>query len=181
MTVAPPGPEPATAVDSPLPPEFYRLAVVLLTGALAVVFDTTIVSVALRTLAVELHTTVATIQWVTTGYLLALGVAVPVTGWLVDRIGGKRVWMLALSVFLIGSLASSLAQNAPMLIAARVVQGIGGGLMLPVMQTLLVRAAGGRSLGKATSVIALPALLGPIIGPMLGGLIVGNWSWRWIF
>ncbi len=174
MTVAAAGAESAAAAEAPLPREFYLLAVVLLTGALAVVFDTTIVSVALRALSFDLHTTVATTQWVTTGYLLALGVAVPVTGWLVDRLGGKRVWMLALSVFMVGSLASSLAQNAPMLITARVVQGVGGGLILPVMQTLLVRAAGGRSLGKATSIIALPSLLGPILGPVIGGLIVDN-------
>lgn len=181
MTASIPGPVPTESGETSLPPEFYRLAVVLLTGVLAVVFDTTIVSVAVRALAGDLHTTVATIQWVTTGYLLALGVAVPLSGWLVDRLGGKRVWVLSLSIFLIGSLASSLAQNAPMLISSRLVQGIGGGLMLPVMQTLLVRAAGGRSLGKATSLIALPAMLGPILGPVIGGLIVENWSWRWVF
>jgi EmrB/QacA subfamily drug resistance transporter len=167
--------------ENRLDPAFVRLALVMLTGVLAVVFDTTIVSVALRSLAVDLHAPIATIQWVTTGYLLALGIAVPITGWLVDRFGSKRVWLAALAVFLAGSLAASFAPGAGSLVAARVVQGLGGGLMLPVLQTALVRANGGRNLGRATAVIALPALLGPVFGPLLGGLIVEHLSWRWIF
>src|SRR3954471_13250727 len=109
-----------------LEPHLVRLALVLLTGALAVVFDTTIVSVALRTLARDFQTDVSTIQWVTTGYLLALGVVVPVSGWLVGRFGGKWVWIGALTIFLVGSVASSLAWNVPSLVGARVLQGIGG-------------------------------------------------------
>jgi EmrB/QacA subfamily drug resistance transporter len=177
MTGTVTGEAPAERLD----PEFLTLAAVMLTGVLAVVLDTTIVSVALRTLAADLDAPIATIQWVTTGYLLALGIAVPVTGWLLDRFGGKRVWLAALALFLLGSVAASLAPSAPALIAARVVQGLGGGLMLPVLQTLLVRAANGRGLGRATAVIALPALLGPVLGPMLGGLILDHASWRWIF
>ena len=167
--------------DDRLDPAFLRLALVMMTGVLAVVFDTTIVSVALRSLAADLHAPIETIQWVTTGYLLALGIAVPLTGWLVDRFGGKRVWLAAVAVFLLGSLAASLAQSAGGLISARIVQGFGGGLMLPVMQTVLVRAAGGRNLGRVTATITLPALLGPVFGPLLGGLIVEHLSWRWIF
>ena len=98
--------------DDRLDPAFLRLALVMMTGVLAVVFDTTIVSVALRSLAADLHAPIETIQWVTTGYLLALGIAVPLTGWLVDRFGGKRVWLAAVAVFLLGSLAASLAQSA---------------------------------------------------------------------
>lgn len=180
-TKHPEGAAPASPDRDRLDPAFTRLALILVTGTLAVVFDATIVSVALRTLSSDLKVPVSTIQWVTTGYLLALGIAVPVTGWLVGRFGGKRVWMAALTIFLLGSVGSSLAWSAPALIGARVVQGVGGGLMLPVMQTLLIRAAGGRSLGRATSMVALPALLGPVFGPALGGLIIDNWSWRWIF
>jgi EmrB/QacA subfamily drug resistance transporter len=164
-----------------LDPRLIRLALVLLTGALAVVFDTTIVAIALRTLAHDFNTDVSTIQWVTTGYLLALGIVVPVTGWLVNRFGGKRVWIAALAIFLAGSVASGLAWSADSLIAARVIQGIGGGLMLPVLQTLLFQAAGGRNIGRLAAVVGLPAVLGPVLGPVLGGLILDNLSWRWIF
>jgi EmrB/QacA subfamily drug resistance transporter len=172
---------PDRPADDRLDPAFLRLGLVMMTGVLAVVFDTTIVSVALRSLATDLHAPIETIQWVTTGYLLALGIAIPVTGWLVDRFGGKHVWLVALAVFMLGSLAASVAQSAGELIAARVVQGVGGGLMLPVMQTVLMRAAGGRSLGRVTATIGLPVLLGPVFGPLLGGLIVEHLSWRWIF
>jgi EmrB/QacA subfamily drug resistance transporter len=164
-----------------LDPALIKLSVALLVGALAVVFDTTIVNVALDTLGRELAAPVSTIQWVTTGYLLALGMAVPVTPWLLGRFGGKQVWMYALAVFFLGSVAASLAWDAPSLIAFRVVQGIGGGLMLPVMQTLIVQAAGGRSLGSVTAVISLPVLLGPVLGPVVGGVIVNGLAWRWIF
>src|SRR3954464_13456122 len=157
------------------------IALVLVVGGLAVIFDTTIVSIALHTLAVQLNSSVAVIQWVSTGYLLALGATIPLVGWAQARIGGKRLWMIALVIFPIGSIAASLAWSAPSLIAFRVLQGIGGGLMLPVLQTLIMRAAGGRSLGRVTAVIALPVLLGPILGPVLGGLIVEHLSWRWIF
>jgi EmrB/QacA subfamily drug resistance transporter len=164
-----------------LDPAFVRLALVLITGILAVVLDTTIVNVALDTLTRSLRVSVTTVQWVTTAYLLALGMAVPVTGWLIDRLGGKAVWMGALALFLLGSVGASLAWNTPSLVACRVVQGIGGGLMLPVLTTLLIRAADGRSLGRVTAVVTLPVLLGPIFGPLIGGLIVQHLSWRWIF
>ncbi|MFB4305170.1 MDR family MFS transporter [Actinomadura sp. GTD37] len=167
--------------ENRLDPKVLRTAGVLMAGVLAVVFDTTIVGVALHSLAADLHATVATIQWVTTAYLLALGITVPLSTWAMARFGGKRVWMFSLAVFLAGSLASSAAWNAPALIAGRVVQGIGGGLMLPVMTTLIVRAAGGRLLGRTTALVALPALLGPILGPLLGGLILTHLSWRWMF
>src|SRR5487761_514304 len=88
-------------------PKVLRSALVLIVGFLGVIFDTTIVSVALHTLAAQLHTPVSTIQWVTTGYLLALGMAVPLSTWALRRFGGKRLWMFALAVFLVGSIGSS--------------------------------------------------------------------------
>jgi EmrB/QacA subfamily drug resistance transporter len=95
--------------------------------------------------------------------------------------GSKRLWMIALSIFLLGSVLSSLAWNAPSLIAFRVVQGVGGGLMLPLMSTIVMQAAGGRGIGKIMSVISLPAVLGPILGPVLGGVILAHLHWSWIF
>lgn len=154
---------------------------VLIVGGLAVVFDTTIVSVALHSLATQLNTSLATIAWVSTGYLLALGVTIPLAGWAQSRFGGKRVWMFALLIFLAGSIASSVAWSAASLIAFRIVQGVGGGLMLPLMATLVVQAAGGKSLGRMMSVVSLPAILGPILGPVLGGAILNWFDWRWLF
>jgi EmrB/QacA subfamily drug resistance transporter len=162
-------------------PAVVKVATVLIVGVLAVVFDTTIVSVALHTMAAELHTSVATIQWVSTGYLLALGVAIPLAGWAQARFGGKRLWMFALTVFLVGSIAASLAWNAESLIVFRVVQGFGGGLELPLVSTLIVQATGGRNLGRTMSVISLPTTLGPILGPVVGGLILSAFDWRWLF
>jgi EmrB/QacA subfamily drug resistance transporter len=164
-----------------LDPNLIKTALILITGGLAVVFDTTIVSVALHTLALKLHTSVATIQWVSTGYLLALGIAVPLSTWGLQRFGGKRLWMFALTLFLVGSIGSSLAWNVGSLIAWRAVQGLGGGLMLPLMTTLIFQAAGGKSLGRLVTYVALPALLGPILGPVVGGAILTHLSWRFMF
>jgi EmrB/QacA subfamily drug resistance transporter len=162
-------------------PKVVKTGLILVVGALAVVFDTTIVSVALHTLAADLHTTVSTIQWVTTGYLLALGMAVPLSTWGLRRYGGKRLWMFSLAVFLAGSIGSSLAWSAGSLIGWRVVQGVGGGLMLPVLTTLIMQAAGGKALGRTVTLVALPALVGPILGPLVGGVILTHLSWRFMF
>ncbi len=162
-------------------PEVLRRALILVVGFLAVIFDTTIVSVALHTLATQLHASVPTIQWVTTGYLLALAIAVPLSTWGLRRFGGKRLWLAALTVFLIGSIGSSLAWNVGSLIAWRVVQGAGGGIMFPLLTTLIMQAAGGRALGRTVTIIALPALLGPILGPLIGGAILTHLSWRFMF
>jgi EmrB/QacA subfamily drug resistance transporter len=172
---------PAKPGREKLDPALVRTALILIVGAMAVIFDTTIVSVALHTLSVKLDTSVTTIQWVTTGYLLALGIAVPLSTWGLQRFGGKRLWIFSLAVFLVGSVGSSLAWNVGSLIAWRVVQGIGGGLMLPLMTTLIFQAAGGRSLGRLVTYVALPALLGPVLGPLIGGAILTHLDWRFMF
>ena len=172
---------PAKPAAEKLDPAVVKTALILIVGGLAVVFDTTIVSVALHTLAVELGTPVTTVQWVTTGYLLALGIAVPLSTWGLARFGGKRLWLFALAVFLAGSVGSSLAWDVGSLIGWRVVQGIGGGLMLPLMTTLIFQAAGGKSLGRLVTYAALPALLGPVLGPLIGGAILTHLSWRYMF
>jgi EmrB/QacA subfamily drug resistance transporter len=174
---ASPGKPPVEKLD----PKVVKIALILIVGAMAVIFDTTIVSVALHTLALKLGTSVATIQWVTTGYLLALAIAVPLSAWGLQRFGGKLLWMFALAVFLIGSIGSSLAWNVGSLIGWRFVQGIGGGLMLPLLATLIFQAAGGKSLGRLVTYVALPALLGPILGPVIGGAILTHLSWRFMF
>ena len=173
-------PAPAPGPDR-IDPKVLKTALVLIVGFLAVIFDTTIVSVALRTLAVQLRAPVSTIQWVTTGYLLALGIAVPLSTWGLRRFGGKRLWMGALAVFLIGSVGASLAWNVDSLIAWRVVQGAGGGIMFPLLTTLIMQAAGGKALGRTVTIVALPALLGPVLGPLIGGAILTHLDWRFMF
>jgi len=118
---------------------------------------------------------------VSTAYLLALATVVPVSGWAVERYDSRHVWLGALTLFLTGSVLCGLAWNIGSLIAFRVLQGIGGGLLLPVLQTLVMQAAGGRALGRLMAAITLPVMVVPILGPVLGGLIVGHLSWRWIF
>lgn len=164
-----------------LDPYLVRMTIILLIGSLAPLLDTTITNVAIHTLGEALHASVSSIQWVMTSYLLALGMIIPFSGWALERFGGKRVWIFALTVFLAGSLLCSVAWNLGSLIVFRAIQGLGGGLMIPVMQTMLVRAAGNRKLGKLMAVAGLPALIGPILGPVLGGIIVDQLDWRWIF
>src|ERR1700733_13499918 len=171
---------PAPGPDK-IDPKVLKTALILIVGFMAVIFDTTIVSVALHTLTVRLHAPVSTVQWVTTGYLLALGIAVPLSTWGMRRFGSKRLWMAALAVFFIGSIGSSLAWNVDSLIAWRVVQGAGGGIMFPLLTTLIMQAAGGKALGRTVTMVALPALLGPILGPLVGGAILTHLSWRFMF
>ena len=162
-------------------PAVWRTVWTVLVGGLAVLFDTTIVAVALHTLASDLHVSVATIQWVSTGYLLALGVTIPIAGWAQRMVGAKRLWLGALALFLAGSVLSSLAWSAGSLIVFRVVQGVGGGVLMPLMSTMVMQAAGGRGLGRIMSVVSLPAVLGPILGPVVGGLILQHLHWSWMF
>lgn len=164
-----------------LDPMLIKVAIIMVVGSLAPLLDSTMVNVAIKTLAIDLKSTISVIQWVITGYVLAMGIAVPISGWAVNRFGGKRVYMFSLVVFLVGSVFSSLSWNIGSLIVFRILQGIGAGLMMPTLQTILVQKAGSTNLGRVMSIVSLPMLLGPILGPMLGGVIVSSLSWRWIF
>src|SRR5689334_18259822 len=145
------------------------------------ILDTTIVNVALETLGRELHSSLAEIQWVITGYMLALAAVIPVTGWAARRFGPRRLYLLSLVLFSAGSALCGFAGSTTQLIVFRVVQGIGGGMLLPVGQLMMARAAGPTRMGRVMSIVAVPAMLAPILGPTLGGFIVDNASWRWIF
>lgn len=158
-----------------------KLALVVILGAIMTILDTTIVNVALTPLARDFGTSLSTVQWVLTGYTLALAMTIPLTGWATGRFGAKTTWIAALLVFLTGSVLCGMAWNVTSLIAFRVLQGAGGGMILPVGQIMLAHKAGSDRMGRVMSVIAVPAMLGPVLGPVLGGLILDDLSWRWMF
>lgn len=164
-----------------LEPELRRLMWILIIGTSAALLDTTVVNVAIDTMRQSLNVPVSMIQWVNTGYLLALGMVIPLTTWAVGRFGAKRMWLFSLAVFLLGSVLSGLSWDIGSLIAFRILQGVGGGLLVPIMQTLLVQAAGPQRIGRVMAVVGMPAMIVPILGPFVGGLIISNLSWRWIF
>jgi len=164
-----------------LDPQLKRSIVAVLVGASAVIFDSTILSVAIPTLATEFDAPLDSIQWVVTGYLLAMFAVIPVTGWAQARFGGKRLWLMALTVFTLGSALCGLAWDAPSLIAFRALQGLGGGVIIPLMATILMQGAGGRSVGRLMAVVGLPMALGPILGPVIGGLVLHVADWPWMF
>ncbi len=170
----------ASAPDR-LDPAVIKLIVVLLLGAIPALLDTAIVNVAIDTIGRDLHATVSSVQWVITGYLLSFAMVIPLSGWALARFGGRAVWLFSLGLFLLGSVACGAAWNIGSLIAFRVVQGIGGGLMVPLLTTLLVQAAGHQQMGRLMSAVSLPIVVVPIFGPVVSGLIISNVSWRWIF
>src|SRR5512132_380536 len=176
MTTAAPA-----ATPDKLPAELVRLALTIMLGAIMVTLDMTMVNVALDTLERDFHTSVATIQWISTGYLLALAMVIPLAGWAIERYGAKPLWIVALALFITGSVLCGLAWSSGSLIAFRVVQGLGGGLIMPLAQTILARAAGPDRVGRVMAVVGVPAMLGPVLGPVLGGLIVSEASWRLMF
>jgi EmrB/QacA subfamily drug resistance transporter len=143
--------------------------------------DITIVNVAILTLSTELNAPNTTIEWVVTGYLLSLAIWIPASGWLGDRFGTKRIFLLALGIFTIGSLMCSLSPNVESLIVFRVIQGVGGGMLTPVGVTMLFRAFPPHERAEASSILSIAAAMAPAIGPVLGGWLVDFANWRWIF
>ena len=170
-----------TAPEEGLDREVLLVASVVIVGVIMSILDTTIVNVALETLSRELHAPLSTIQWVSTGYLLSLAIVIPLTGWLSERYGSKRIWMISVALFGVGSALCGAAWSAESLVVFRVLQGLGGGMIMPVGMSVLAQTAGPHRVGRVMSVIGVPMLLGPILGPVIGGLIVDNTSWRWIF
>ena len=143
--------------------------------------DTTVVNVALDTVARDFGVSITRVQWVTTAYLLALAAVIPVSGWAADRFGGKRVWMASAGMFLAGSMLAGAAWSLESLIGFRVLQGVGGAMLVPVGMTLVTRAAGPGRVGRVMAVLGVPLLLGPVPGPVIGGILVEHAGWRWIF
>jgi EmrB/QacA subfamily drug resistance transporter len=157
------------------------IAGVVVLGAVMSILDTTIVNVAIDALSREFHTSLSTIQWVSTGYMLALATVIPLTGWAADRFGTKRLYLVSIVLFVAGSALSGAAWSAGSLILFRVLQGLGGGMIMPAGMTIMTRAAGPSRVGRVMSIVGVPMLLGPVLGPILGGWLVDDISWRWIF
>jgi EmrB/QacA subfamily drug resistance transporter len=162
-------------------PYVWKIAGVVILGMTMSILDTTIVNVALDTLGRELHSTIAQIQWVATGYLLALAAVIPLTGWAARRFGAKRVYLSSIALFTVGSALCGLAESSTSLILFRVLQGIGGGMIMPVAQMIMAEVAGPKRMGRVMGIVVMPAMLAPILGPVVGGLILQNLHWSWIF
>jgi EmrB/QacA subfamily drug resistance transporter len=143
--------------------------------------DSTVIATALPTIARALDESPLTLNVAITCYLLSLAVFIPISGWTADRFGARRVFSAAIVVFTLGSIGCGLANSLVALVGARIVQGMGGALMVPVGRLVLLRTVEKSDLVRAMSYVSVPALIGPVMGPPLGGFIVTYWSWRWIF
>jgi EmrB/QacA subfamily drug resistance transporter len=154
---------------------------VVILGMIMSILDTTIVNVALDTLSRDLASPIAQVQWVVTGYLLALAAVIPVTGWAARRFGAKQVYMVSLVLFTAGSAACGLSSSLTTLVIFRVLQGVGGGMIMPVAQLIMAQVAGPQRMGRVMGIVSMPAMLAPILGPVVGGLILQNLHWSWIF
>ncbi|MFZ2529044.1 MAG: DHA2 family efflux MFS transporter permease subunit [Rhodococcus sp. (in: high G+C Gram-positive bacteria)] len=169
------------ASDGKLDAAVLKVASVVVLGAIMSILDVTVVSVALPTFMSDFDASYATVAWTMTAYTLALASVIPLTGWASDRFGSKRLYLIALVLFVAGSVLCSMAWDITSLIAFRVVQGLGGGMLMPLGMTIMTRAAGPHRIGRVMAVLGIPMLLGPIGGPILGGWLIETASWHWIF
>src|ERR1700690_2545905 len=163
-----------------LDPLVWKVTSVAVLGSFLAQLDATIFNVSLSSLAVDLHSSLTAIQWVTSGYLLALALMLPLNGWLVERIGAKSLYLWCFSAFTLSSALCGLAWSANSLIAFRILQGMSGGLMAPMTQMMMARAAG-KHMARFMGYAAVPILMGPILGPVIAGAILQHASWRWLF
>lgn len=173
-------PQPGATSDK-LDAAVLKVAGVVVLGAIMAILDVTVVSVALPTFQSEFDASYARVAWTMTGYTLALATVIPLSGWAANRFGTKRLYMIALALFTIGSGLCATADTISELIAYRVLQGLGGGMLMPIGMTIMTRAAGPHRIGRLMAVLGIPMLLGPIGGPILGGWLIDVASWHWIF
>ena len=177
---------PAAADDQRITGDILKIAGVVVLGAIMSILDITVVNVALPTFQTTFGTVghplaYSTVAWTVTGYTLALATVIPLTGWAADRFGTKRLYMTAIALFTLGSVLCAMASDINMLIAFRVLQGLGGGMLMPLGMTIMTRAAGPKRMGRLMAILGVPMLLGPIGGPILGGWLIDAASWHWIF
>ena len=167
--------------DTRLDRSVLIVAGVVVLGAIMSILDVTVVSVAQNTFQDTFNTNAAGAAWTMTGYTLALAAVIPLSSWAAARFGTKRVYMTSLVLFIVGSALCALAWNIGSLVAFRVVQVLGGGLLMPIGMMILTKAAGPERVGSVMAVLGIPMLLGPIAGPILGGLLIEQASWHWVF
>ncbi|SFD01687.1 drug resistance transporter, EmrB/QacA subfamily [Nocardioides terrae] len=177
---------PAAGANDKLTKEIFVVAGVVVLGMIMSILDITVVNVALPTFQTELaengrEIAYSTVAWTVTGYTLALAVVIPVTGWAADRFGTKKLFLGAVTLFTLGSALCATAWSIESLIAFRVLQGFGGGMLMPLGMTIMTRAAGPARMGKLMAILGVPMLLGPILGPILGGWLIDAASWHWVF
>ena len=158
-----------------------KVAFVVVLGAIMSILDTTVVSVAQNTFQNVFDTSAANTAWTMTGYTLALAAVIPLSGWAAARFGTKNVYLTSMVLFVAGSALCALAWSISSLVVFRVIQGLGGGMLMPVGMMILTRAAGPSRIGAVMSVLGIPMMLGPIAGPILGGILIKYISWHWIF
>ncbi|NEW55807.1 DHA2 family efflux MFS transporter permease subunit [Nocardia cyriacigeorgica] len=172
----------AAAVPDKIDGAVLKVAGVVVLGAIMSILDITVVNVALPTFQTEFDVAnYSTVAWTVTAYTLALATVIPLTGWAADRFGTKRLYLAALVLFTAGSVLCALAWSIEALIAFRVIQGLGGGMLMPLGMTIMTKAAGPERIGRLMAILGVPMLLGPILGPILGGWLLDNATWHWIF
>lgn len=167
--------------QSKLPKEVLSAAWAIALGAIAPMLDSTMVNIAIDQLTKNFHTTLTIIQWAITGYVLALAIAVPIAGWLMNHFDGKKIFIAAVILFGFTSILAGISWNVASFIVFRLLQGFSAGIITPLMSTLLVKTAGPENIGRVMAIVSTPMIFGPILGPVLGGFIVQTASWRWIF
>ena len=163
-----------------------KIAGVVVIGAIMSILDITVVNVALPTFQTVFGSpgdpiAYSTVAWSVTAYTLALATVIPMTGWAADRFGTKRLYMTAIALFVTGSVLCATAWSIGALIGFRVLQGLGGGMLMPLGMTIMTRAAGPHRMGRLMAILGVPMLLGPILGPIIGGWLIQVASWHWIF
>jgi EmrB/QacA subfamily drug resistance transporter len=180
----------ATTSQQELPDQIdgavLKIAGVVVLGAIMSILDITVVNVALPTFTAVFSSpgnvvSYAHVAWTVTAYTLALATVIPLSGWAGDRFGTKRLYMLAVVLFTAGSALCATAGSINVLIFFRTLQGLGGGMLMPVGMTIMTRAAGPHRMGRLMAILGVPMLLGPILGPILGGWLIQVASWHWIF
>ncbi len=159
----------------------WIVAILFVFGMFMDLMDTTVVNVAIPRLSEDFHARTSSVEWTVTGYLLSLALFIPAAGWLSDRFGTKRIYLIAMAIFVSASAACGQAHSIPELVAFRFVQGMGGGMMTPVGTAMLSREFPGAERAKASAIISIPVVLAPMFGPVLGGSLIEYASWRWIF